>query len=291
MGEVSATEPPFRRIGIVGVGLIGGSIALASREQWPSVHLAGVDRPDVVAEAARRRIVDEASTELSALADADLIVLAAPVRQNLSLLAQLERYVSGAAIITDVGSTKRDIVRAAADLPARFTFVGGHPLGGTAFGGLQYARADLFVNRPWILTPSRDADAADVTTLQTFVTMIGSRACVMTPEDHDRVLAYVSHLPQLAASALMQVVGTAVGREGLALAGGGLADTTRLASSPADIWRDIAGSNADEIAPAIDALIAVLASLRDDLRDGGRLEALFADAARWRDQLVARAQL
>ena len=99
---------------------------------------------------------------------------------------------------------------------------------------------------------------------------------------HDRLLAFLSHLPQLTASALMQVVGDAVGQDGLALAGRGLADTTRLASSPPDIWRDIAATNADEIGPALDALIALLQDLRRDLPDGDRLAEVFTDAARWR---------
>jgi prephenate dehydrogenase len=104
----------------------------------------------------------------------------------------------------------------------------------------------------------------------------------MSLQAHDRLLAFLSHLPQLTASALMQVVGDAVGEDGLTLAGRGLADTTRLASSPPDIWRDIAATNADEIGPALDALIAVLQDLRRDLPEGERLGEIFTDAARWR---------
>jgi prephenate dehydrogenase len=107
----------------------------------------------------------------------------------------------------------------------------------------------------------------------------------MAADAHDRLLAFLSHLPQLTASALMEVVGDAVGETGLALAGRGLADTTRLASSPADIWKDIAASNADQIAPAIDALIAALQAIKQDLRSGDRLEELFDSANRWRGLL------
>jgi prephenate dehydrogenase len=113
----------------------------------------------------------------------------------------------------------------------------------------------------------------------------------MTADEHDHVLAFLSHLPQLTVSALMNVVGGAVGASGLALAGRGLVDTTRLASSPADIWRDIAASNRDQIGPALDALIAMLHSLRDDLPQGDRLSEVFADAARWREQLTDRSTL
>ena len=107
-------------------------------------------------------------------------------------------------------------------------------------------------------------------------------------EAHDRLVGYLSHLPQMTASALMQVVGDAVGEPGLRLAGQGLADTTRLASSPADIWRDIAATNVEEIAPALDALIAVLQDLRRDLSSGDRLEEVFAAARKWREKLEAK---
>jgi prephenate dehydrogenase len=108
---------------------------------------------------------------------------------------------------------------------------------------------------------------------------------VLSADAHDRTLAFLSHLPQLTASALMHVVGEAVGNDGLSLAGRGLADTTRLASSPADIWQDIAATNADQIGPALDALIAVLQALRRDLSEGERLTEVFTDAATWRDRL------
>ena len=115
-----------------------------------------------------------------------------------------------------------------------------------------------------------------------FVQALGAVPRVIGVQAHDRMLAFLSHLPQLTASALMQVVGDAVGQDGLALAGRGLADTTRLASSPPDIWRDIAATNADEIGPALDTLIALLQDLRRDLPDGDRLAEVFGDAARWR---------
>jgi prephenate dehydrogenase len=119
----------------------------------------------------------------------------------------------------------------------------------------------------------------------TFIEALGAVPRVITADAHDRLLAFLSHLPQLTASALMQVVGEAVGEEGLALAGRGLADTTRLASSPPDIWRDIAATNADEIGSALDALIALLQELRSDLSDGDRLAEVFEEAARWRGTL------
>jgi len=284
-------SPIFNRIGIVGLGLIGGSIALAARQLWPSALVIGVDNKGVLETAMRLHAIDVAADDLVVLAEADLVILAAPVRQNLALLGKIAAHIPGEAVITDTGSTKRDIVDAAQVLPPRLTFVGGHPLGGAAFGGLEHARPDLFRKRPWIFTPGSGSPPSAVEKLTAFASALGSTPVNMTAEEHDRLLAFLSHLPQLAASALMEVVGGAIGAEGLSLAGRGLVDTTRLASSPADIWRDIAASNADQIGPALDALIAVLQSLRGDLHSGTRIGDVFAGAARWREELTERSTL
>lgn len=282
---------PFASIGIVGLGLIGGSIALAVREVWPAVRVVGVDRAEVVAFAEDAQAIDAGGDQLGLLGDVDLIVLAAPVRQNLKLLPELPRIVRPDAVITDVGSTKRDIVQAAAALPPGTRFVAGHPIAGAAVGGFQNARADLFRQRPWLFTPTPSTDREVVLSLERFAAALGSTPGVMTLDQHDRVFAFVSHLPQLAVSALMAVAGSAVGADGLALSGRGLLDSTRLASSPADIWRDVAAVNADQIGPALDAPIAVLQDLRTDLTQGTRLTEVFEQAARWRDELVRRTQL
>jgi prephenate dehydrogenase len=122
-----------------------------------------------------------------------------------------------------------------------------------------------------------------------FVRALGAEPRIVAADAHDRMLAFLSHLPQLTASALMQVVGDAAGEDGLALAGRGLADTTRLAASPADIWRDIASTNAEEIGAALDVLIERLQQLRRDLGSGDTLEAIFTEAARWREKVVRSA--
>ena len=298
----------FEKIGIVGLGLIGGSIALKARELWPTSLVIAVDNKDVLETAMRLHAIDVAADDLIVLAEADLVVLSAPVKQNIALLEELDDHVRVPAVVTDTGSTKRDIVAAARSLPPRFTFIGGHPLGGAAKGGLEHARPDLFVGRPWLLTPAAQARSKDravqptpadssggrssdrpaddpLEKLTAFVRAMGAEPRTLTVDAHDRLLAFLSHLPQLTASALMQVVGEAVGRDGLALAGRGLADTTRLASSPADIWRDIAATNGDELGPALDALIAVLTDLRRDLAHGDRLAEVFDEANRWREQL------
>lgn len=315
-GPASGAPPIFDKIGIVGLGLVGGSIALAARQLWPKALVIGVDNKDVLETAMRLHAIDVAADDLIVLAEADVVILAAPVKTNIALLAELDENVRRPAVVTDTGSTKRDIMAVAGSLPARLTFIGGHPLAGAAHGGFERARADLFSGRPWLLTPpvarrlraegasasqaqaqsdSRraeagglqpsDAGAAALATLTEFVQALGAAPRVMGAQAHDRLLAFLSHLPQLTASALMQVIGASVGQDGLALAGRGLADTTRLASSPSDIWKDIAATNADEIGPALDALIARLQDLRRDLPDGDTLADVFADAARWQATL------
>jgi len=197
--------------------------------------------------------------------------------------------LTGGAIVTDVGGTKRDIASAAAALPSGSVFIGGHPIGGAERGGFGFARPDLFRGKPWIFTPggggSLDPPAA-LDKLFDFVRGLGARPATMNADDHDRVMAYVSHLPQLTASVLMEVVGRAASPDGLRFAGRGLTDSTRLASSPASVWRDICAANADDIGLALDALIARLTELRADLQSGRVVEDVFDDAAKWRAELM-----
>jgi prephenate dehydrogenase len=261
------TEPPFNRIAIVGVGLIGGSIARAAATAWPSMSVVPLDTGD----------------DLARVAGADLVVLAAPVLANVAILPGLARHLSRATLVTDVSSTKRLITAAAGAVP-HLTFVGGHPMAGGTRGGVANARADLFQGRPWILTPSADT-GPPLLRLEAFVAALGGVPHIMTPELHDRFVGAVSHLPQLTASALLHVVGTLAGDAGLEIAGAGLYDTTRLAASPAGIWKDVAATNHDVLRPAIDALIATLAEMRDSLETGEGIEAVFTSACRWREEL------
>ncbi len=285
--DAQAGVPPFQRIAIVGLGLIGGSIALACRKRWPSSLVIAVDRKDVLEQAMVRHAVDVAADDLVVAAGADLVVLVTPVREIVRVLGELPAHVSTDAVVTDTGSTKREVACAAADLPPRLTFVGGHPMGGAAVSGFEHAREDLFAGRPWIFTPTAPASSEAVERLSEWARGLGGRPLTMTADEHDRLLAAISHLPQVVASALMAVVGERAGETGLALAGGGLRDTTRLASSPASVWGDVLASNADEVAPALDALIAELQRLRGSLTDAGSVDRLFRRAAAWRQKLTS----
>jgi prephenate dehydrogenase len=281
------TPPVFERIAIVGLGLVGGSLALAAREAWPSGLVIGVDRNDVLEQAMVRHAIDVAAEDLMIVSEADLVVLAAPVQQNLAILAELPGRLSHAAIVTDVGSAKRAIVEAGRTLPPDLTFIGGHPLAGSARQGIAFARPDLFRGRPWLFTPDAGAPPDALARLFAFVRALGAvPSAFPSAAQHDHLLAYLSHLPQLVASALMETVGDVAGEEGLALAGRGLADTTRLASSPGDVWRELCAANADEIGQALDRLVDRLRQLRADLPDGRVLTDVFANANRWRERLT-----
>ena len=261
-------EPPFERLAIVGVGLIGGSILQAAKQSWPSVGIAAIDVHD----------------DLSKAAGAELVILSAPIRRNIGLLPKLLSHLSPGAVVTDTGSTKRAIEAAAAAIPA-LTFIGGHPMAGAARGGAANGRADLFKGRPWILTPRSDHPPSAVAGLEAFVTGLGAVPHVMTPDLHDRFVGAVSHLPQLTASALMHVIGRLAGDAGLEIAGAGLLDTTRLATSPPDIWKDVAATNEDVLRDALDSLIRTLTDLRDTLDTGEAIDAVFTSACRWRSTL------
>jgi prephenate dehydrogenase len=283
---VSTSEPPFNRITIAGLGLIGGSIALAVRERWPAVRILGIDSSAVIAHALGSGAIDRGAGDGRDAGESDLVVLAAPVRQNAVLLAEMAPRLTSSTIVTDVGGTKRDIVAAARTLRLAAAFVGGHPIGGAERGGFGFARPDLFKGRPWIFTPDVSTPPVALDRLTAFVTDLGARASLLDPDRHDRLMAFVSHLPQLTASALMDVIGGAAGGEGLALAGRGLVDTTRLASSPANPWVDVCAVNADELGGALDVLIARLTELRKNLGNDAVVHRAFDAAARWRAELM-----
>ena len=286
-GAGSGSPPIFDKIAIVGLGLIGGSIALAARQHWPACLVIGLDRKDVLEKAMVLHAIDVAADDPVVIAGADLVILAAPIEQNVDMLAVLDQHVTTPAVVTDVGSTKRTTVEAARQLPSRFTFVGGHPLGGAPRGGIEHARADLFVDRPWLFTPGGDTAAGVLERLCEFVRTVGAEPHLVDPVEHDRLLALVSHLPQLTASVLMHVVGSGAGEQGLRLTGRGLFDATRLASSPADIWRDICRSNPDAIGRSLDQLIEELQCLRRGLETSDDVDRIFESARGWRARLAA----
>ena len=250
-------------LAIVGPGLIGTSVALAAQRRWPGLEV---------------RLIDKGES-LSAIGNALVVVLAAPVEAILAAIPQLPLVIEPHAMVIDTGSTKRAIMAAAARAKIA-QFVGGHPLAGGTRPGPTDARADLFEGRPWFLTNPEAPDA--VRRAVKFVEALGAKPVVLADhgEEHDRLMAAVSHLPQVTASALMAVVARAVGTDNLQWAGNGLRDTTRLAASDAAVWQSILATNSQELKPLLKRLAAALDTFADRLEDPEAVRQLFEEAAR-----------
>jgi prephenate dehydrogenase len=271
------------KLGIVGVGLIGGSVALAAKRADRSVRVLGID-VDGTADAAKSAGVIDATADLESISACDVIVLAAPVSSNLAWLDRLAG-TDTRAIVTDVGGTKRQMMAKARSLPA-LAFIGGHPMAGSEHSGFPAADASLFEGRRWFLTPGPGVSAAQTSLIETLVKSFGAKPSFADADVHDRVMAAVSALPQVTASALMVVVGDRVDDEGLAMSGPGLRDTTRLAGSAATWMTDGLAHNSREVADAIDALINELRLIRDQLDTPEHALDLFLRAQEWRNTLL-----
>jgi prephenate dehydrogenase len=241
-------------VAVVGLGLIGGSLAKALSRAGHDV--LGVDRPGPCRAALRARAIARRVTLEQAAGEAAVVVLAAPPAANRQLLRQLARVAPARLAITDVGSVKAGIVRDAARLGLS-SFVGGHPIAGRERSGFRAASAELFRGRPWILTPSRSPGAE--ARVRRLVLATGARPVRMRAEAHDRLMAFVSHLPQVVAWALLRAARNDTStRRRLALAGPGFRDMTRLAKSPRGLWREILRENRREIARALRAFAGAL---------------------------------
>jgi prephenate dehydrogenase len=256
-------------VAIVGVGLIGGSFALALRASGFAGKIVGVSSPEAVRVAFERRVIDQALPLAEAAALADLVYLARPIEGILSVLDELDQYVKPDTLITDAGSTKAAICARAAEKIHRGQFVGGHPMAGKEARGAAEAEASLFRGRPYILTsPCQE--------LEQLVGSFGARVVILPAEEHDRLVALTSHLPQLISTALAASIGTEP--EASRVAGPAAMDLTRLALSPYEIWRDIFATNAPNIDAALGVFIAKLEGLRDELRTP-QIEQEFENAA------------
>jgi prephenate dehydrogenase len=278
----------FERVTIAGVGLIGGSLALAARQAGLIGRVTGLGRSAANLHTAQERgIIDRYTHDpLDAARDADLLLLAVPVRSMAAVAQACIPTLHSGAVISDVGSVKASVIRAVeAVLPAGIAFVGAHPIAGTEESGAAAARADLFEGSRCILTPSRRSDAPAVARLRALWEGVGMHVSEMDAARHDEILAWVSHLPHaLAFSAVNALLDAddAVAE----FAGPSFRDLTRVAASSVDMWRDIFVANADQIDAAIARVITVLEDLRTAVaqRDEATLSALLqrAHAARRR---------
>jgi prephenate dehydrogenase len=255
------------RLAVIGVGLIGGSVALAARDRIGAIVAAHDASPEALMLARERGAADRiCETIADAVADAEAVVVAVPVGPLVPAVGEALAAAPRDCVVTDVGSTKRAVV-AAHDDPR---FVGGHPLAGAETAGIRHARADLFEGATWFLTPTRTTSGILYERLHRLLRGLGARPAAIEPDTHDTILATVSHLPHVLANVLVaQAAQTlAAGDERLPTAGPSFRDATRVAGASSDIWTDIYLSNRDALALEIEQTIARLADVRDALRAG-----------------------
>jgi len=256
-------------VAIVGVGLIGGSFALGLRGNGFQGSILGVSSAPTLARARERGVIDEGLSLEQAAARADLIYLSQPVSQILEVLPKVAGLARAKALVTDAGSTKAAIVARASEVfHGGAHFLGGHPLAGKAERGVEAAEAGLFAGTSYVLTPESSSlpEGGPVSGFRRWLKKLGARELVMDPEAHDRIVAFTSHLPQMASTALASLLGEMFPGDGSCrVAGAGLRDATRLAASPFQVWRDICRTNAGHIDRALAGYIRKLEFVRENL--------------------------
>jgi prephenate dehydrogenase len=256
----------MKTVAIFGVGLIGGSFALALRKAGFSGRILGVSSPGTLRSALDLHVIDEGLPGRQAARTADLIYLSQPILKILEILPELNDWVRPEALITDAGSTKRAIVARAAKVISRCQFLGGHPLAGREQRGVEAAEPQLFEGRPYVLTPESEGELEtdNARQLLHWIVKIGASPVILQSEKHDRIVAYTSHLPQLASTGLAALLdGRKEPQTGVF--GPALVDSTRLALSPFDVWGDILTTNREPIDEALRAYISKLEELRENL--------------------------
>lgn len=261
---------PIRQITIIGSGLIGGSFALAARRAGFKGRLVGCDREPVLEQARRRGAIDAGFADpAEAARGSDVILLATPVGCIIDLIERIGPTAPPHSLLTDVGSTKVEIAaraRAVFGQQAGERFLPGHPMAGREQGGMENADAGLFQGAVWVTTPLGEVSAVAASFLE-LVAATGARVLTMEPERHDRLCAWLSHLPQMLATALAAGLTEEFGNDSqaLALAGPALREMTRTAASPYAMWRDIALTNRTNLQEALLSLEQRLAHLRENL--------------------------
>ncbi len=287
---MSQIPSSFERVSIIGLGLVGGSWGLALAKHGFNGRRVGCDRPEVLKRAEAAGAVDEATDRVSeAVRGADLVILATPVGAILDHLNQLKTCASPRALVTDVGSTKRQICQRAREVFGEEPlFLGGHPLAGKERSGFENADGGLFENTRYVLTPLSPDHLADprVQAFSSLLESLGARPFVSDASSHDRAMAFLSHLPQLLSTGLASLIAEKASEDFLPgeLAASGFRDLTRLAESPYSVWRDICLTNIENIQAALDAFIEKLESMRLHLSDR-QLEREFKQALELREKL------
>ncbi|MBM3748140.1 MAG: prephenate dehydrogenase [Acidobacteria bacterium] len=265
----------FDTVAIVGVGLIGGSFGLALKKAGFTGRILGVSSAPALEAALARGAIDEGLPLEEAVPRADLVYLSQPIHRILETIERLDPLLRPGALVSDAGSTKARIVEQGRRSIRRGQFLGGHPMAGKETRGAAEADAGLFSGRTYVLTPSDPAEleTAAAREFLRWLTAIGAVPVTLGPAGHDRIVACTSHLPQLLSTALAAMLGERLAApDDLRVAGPGLADMTRLAASPYEVWGDILDTNRATIEAALDACIAELSSLRNALGAQGAQE-------------------
>jgi len=264
------------RVGIVGLGLIGGSLGLAVRRLRHSIDVTGVARrAESAAEAINRGAVDRASTDLADLADCDIVVIATPIDQIAGVMDHLGNIVAARTLITDVASVKRPVLDWAQRLPNPSRFLGGHPVAGKTKSGLGESDPAIFDREPWIFTPAEGQDVRPFDTWFEIVRAIGATLSFMRAEVHDQQMAFLSHLAFVVSSAFAETVQR---RADATLGGPGYRGMVRLAGGDPAMYEAIAGENRDALVDAIDQFDGVLHRYRQRIGGGTKLKELFGGA-------------
>jgi prephenate dehydrogenase len=264
---------PIRQITIIGTGLIGGSFALALRQRKFAGKIVGCDREPALRRAKNKGVIDDGFVDAAgAVRGSQVVVLATPVLAIIDLIARLAPLLPATTLLTDVGSTKMSIMECARKTFGRNAgkrFVGGHPMAGKEHGGVDHAEADLFHNTIWFLTPlpGQNLRKGLVAEFTEWIDRIGARIALLPADEHDRLCAWISHLPQMASTALAAALVEEFGGEARLLQAGGRAlwEMTRVSASPYSMWRDIAISNKKNLEDALLKLEQRLAHIRENL--------------------------
>lgn len=264
-------------VAIAGVGLIGGSFGLALRKAGFEGEIIGVSSQPAIEAGLRSGAISSSATLEEAAARADLIYLAQPVDRILQTLEQLGRLAPAHCLVTDAGSTKTAIVRKAADCLRSARFLGGHPMAGKEQRGAEAADAELFRDRPYVLTPSSPESAAS-RNFRAWLGLLGAKTMDLSAQDHDATVAFTSHLPQLLSTALAATLGRQTNPNIRRVFGTGLLDMTRLALSPPELWLSILETNKVEVNTTLESLIEVLEELKGFLQNEGIADFLVSGA-------------
>ena len=287
------TDFHIDKLAVIGVGLIGGSLALALKEAGAVGHVVGIGRglPNLET-ALRLGVVDSYTQEIAAgVAEADVVFLATPVQALGALAKQAMPHLKSGAILTDGGSVKQAVIDAIEPhLRDDVHFVPGHPIAGTENSGAEAAFATLYCDRRCILTPTTNTDAAALDLMQSMWQLVGSQVVIMDVEKHDRVLAAISHLPHMVAYALVNAVGSydRYNENILEYSAGGFRDFTRIASSDPTMWRDIALTNREALIEMMEQFETFFAELKEDVATGSaeRLFEFFRRSKKSRDEIL-----